>query len=96
MMSSGDAEDYRVKLERSRLAAVQERAAGYSLVKSMAAKLDAAKATLATCETALTSTEECLKLREMELQGANAQLQVGIQQHREVSVGATVVFPGLA
>eukprot|EP00775_Hariotina_reticulata_P002907 gene2907-3195_t len=70
-----DAEDYRVSLERSRLAAVQERAAAYCLVKSMAAKLDTAKATLATREATLTATEDSLKLREMELEGANAQLQ---------------------
>lgn len=64
-------------LERSRLAAVEQRAQAHAVVVGLAAKLDAAQTQLSQSQTTLTSTEDNLKLRMMELDGANAQLQVG-------------------
>lgn len=43
---------------------------------SLASKLEAAQSSLSVTQRSLTSTEDSLKLRLMELEGANAQLQV--------------------
>jgi hypothetical protein len=46
------------------------------VVVSLASKLETAQSQLSVTQRSLTSTEDSLKLRMMELEGANAQLQV--------------------
>jgi hypothetical protein len=48
----------------------------HAVVVSLASKLETAQSQLSVTQRSLTSTEDSLKLRMMELEGANAQLQV--------------------
>lgn len=63
-------------LERSRLASVKHRAEAQSTVLALASKVQEQNEELSTKQSSLHSTEDNLKLRMMELEGANAQLQV--------------------
>jgi hypothetical protein len=47
-----------------------------AVVVSLASKLETAQSQLSVTQRSLSSTEDSLKLRMMELEGANAQLQV--------------------
>jgi hypothetical protein len=66
-----------------------------AVVVSLASKLDAAQSQLSTTQRSLTSTEDSLKLRMMELEGANAQLQVLCIVHLLREVCRDVVLVGL-
>lgn len=74
--AAGDAAALRAALERSRLAAVQEHAAARLLVCGLGGQLRDTQAQLAARDASLAAAEEALKLRGMELEGANMQLNV--------------------
>ncbi|KAF6254497.1 hypothetical protein COO60DRAFT_1642284 [Scenedesmus sp. NREL 46B-D3] len=75
--TEGHACQLRLMLERSRLAAVEQRAKAQMVVVGLASKLQSAQSQLSVTQRSLSSTEDTLKLRLMELEGANAQLQAG-------------------
>eukprot|EP00878_Enallax_costatus_P031867 GHUV01034925.1.p1 GENE.GHUV01034925.1~~GHUV01034925.1.p1 ORF type:complete len:734 (+),score=313.23 GHUV01034925.1:1495-3696(+) len=70
-----EAAKLRLMLERSRLAAVQHRAEAQSTVLGLASKVQEQSDELSAKQSSLHSTEDNLKLRVMEVEGANAQLQ---------------------
>ncbi|WIA16688.1 hypothetical protein OEZ85_013346 [Tetradesmus obliquus] len=66
-----------VRQLEEQLAQEQARLEASKVVTSLASKLEAAQSSLSVTQRSLTSTEDSLKLRLMELEGANAQLQAG-------------------
>lgn len=70
----------RLLLERSRLAAVEQRALAHATVVTLATKVEGLSGELSAKQSNLFSTEDNLKLKAMELEGANAQLQVSRKQ----------------
>lgn len=75
-MPADHAAQLRLMLERSRLAGVERHAHARAVVMGLAAKLETSETQLSESQNMLSRTKDNLKLHMMELDGANAQLQV--------------------